>query len=174
MTARVGGALFAHVSPVVRILHAEVCQCMRVHPLPSTITSPSRSSISLLPPFISSSSFSIIRLVHRDTAGQERFSSMMGTYYRNSKGAMLVYDIGDRSSLDAIGKWHKELVEHAAKDVVVVLVGNKSDLDDDRVVSVEEGAQVAKKYGVLFTEASAKTGAHVQTAFTDLMAGASL
>jgi GTPase SAR1 family protein len=99
---------------------------------------------------------------------------MMGTYYRNSKGAMLVYDIGDRSSLDAIGKWHKELVEHAAKDVVVVLVGNKSDLDDDRVVSVEEGAQVAKKYGMLFTEASAKTGAHVQTAFTDLMAGASL
>lgn len=98
---------------------------------------------------------------------------MMGTYYRNSKGAMLVYDIGDRSSLDAIGKWHKELVEHAAKDVVVVLVGNKSDLEDDRAVSVEEGAQVAKKYGMLFTEASAKTGAHVQTAFTDLMAGAS-
>merc|ERR1711865_1338628 len=58
-----------------------------------------------------------------------------------------------------------------AKDVVVVLVGNKSDLEDDRAVSVEEGAQVAKKYGMLFTEASAKTGAHVQTAFTDLMAG---
>ena len=107
-----------------------------------------------------------------DTAGQERFSSMMGTYYRKAKGAMLVYDITKRETLAAVERWQKELLQHASKDVVMVLAGNKCDLsDDDRQVTKEEGEKFAADHNMLFFETSAKEDINVRKSFTKLMVG---
>ena len=107
-----------------------------------------------------------------DTAGQERFSSMMGTYYRKAKGAMLVYDITKRETLAAVERWQKELLQHASKDVVMVLAGNKCDLsDDDRQVTKEEGEKFAAEHNMVFFETSAKEDINVHKSFTKLMVG---
>ena len=65
-----------------------------------------------------------------DTAGQERFRSITGAYYRNAVGALLVYDITQRSSFESVEKWIKAIKEHADPNIVMILVGNKSDLAD--------------------------------------------
>jgi len=108
-----------------------------------------------------------------DTAGQERFSSMMGTYYRKAKGAMLVYDISKKETLPAAERWKNELLNHANKDdIVMVLAGNKCDLgDEERQISKEEGAAFAKKHGMEFFETSAKEDINVRKSFTKLMVG---
>ena len=108
-----------------------------------------------------------------DTAGQERFSSMMGTYYRKAKGAMLVYDISKKDTLPAAGRWKNELLNHAIKeDIVMVLAGNKCDLSDDhRQISKEEGAAFASKHGMEFFETSTKEDINVRKSFTKLMVG---
>jgi len=104
-----------------------------------------------------------------DTAGQERYNSMMSTYYRKAKGAVLVYDISDPKSLGAIDRWKSELQDQGDPDLLMMLVGNKSDLEGKRKVSRTEGVQYAGRHGMLFEETSAKTGSNVQKAFTDLL-----
>jgi Ras-related protein Rab-11A len=101
-----------------------------------------------------------------DTAGQERFSSMMGTYYRKAKGALLLFSITDRQSfIDADG-WFKQIMELGEEGVMVLLVGNKSDVDEsDREVSNEEARAYAEENDMLYIETSAKTGENVGRAF---------
>jgi len=80
-----------------------------------------------------------------DTAGQERYRSITNTYYKGAKGALVVYDISKRDSFDNVNKWVNELRMNGERDVIIVLVGNKSDLVNERVVSIEEGELKAKE-----------------------------
>ncbi|NXD32695.1 VPS21 protein, partial [Spelaeornis formosus] len=104
-----------------------------------------------------------------DTAGQERFHSLAPMYYRNAAAAVVVYDITKAASLEKAKAWVKELQRQANPNIVICLVGNKSDLDEDpRQVSREEAEAYAKEANLLFFEASAKTGANVAELFTEI------
>ncbi|KAG2460916.1 RAB37 protein, partial [Polypterus senegalus] len=100
-----------------------------------------------------------------DTAGQERFRSVTHAYYRDAQALLLLYDITSKTSFDNIRAWLTEIHEYAQQDVVIMLLGNKSDMCSERVIKQEEGERLAKEYGVPFMETSAKTGVNVELAF---------
>lgn len=105
-----------------------------------------------------------------DTAGQERFHSLGPIYYRDAKGAVLVYDITDASTFDRVKSWTKELRKMVGDKtkICLTIVGNKLDLERNRVVSVEEATKYASSVGATFFETSAKTGRGVEDVFVDL------
>merc|ERR1712194_798946 len=80
-----------------------------------------------------------------DTAGQERYRAITSAYYRGALGALIVYDITKRSSFESVERWLYELREHADSTIQALLVGNKSDLEHQRVVSNEEAAAFAEQ-----------------------------
>ncbi|XP_052184906.1 ras-related protein RABA5b-like [Diospyros lotus] len=100
-----------------------------------------------------------------DTAGQERFRAVTSAYYRGAVGALIVYDISRRSTFDSIKRWLDELNTHCDTTVARMLVGNKSDLEDIRDVSMEEGKSLAEEEGLFFIETSALNSTNVKTAF---------
>lgn len=115
-----------------------------------------------------------------DTAGQEKFRSVTGAYFRNAVGAMLVYDVTCRSSFENIQKWMKELKEKADPNIVMILVGNKSDLTEKREVKYEEGMRYSEKnckdnfylmdtLEIAFIETSALNAGNVDIAFRNLI-----
>ncbi|KAK7174229.1 hypothetical protein R3I93_001433 [Phoxinus phoxinus] len=106
-----------------------------------------------------------VKLQIWDTAGQERFRSVTHAYYRDAQALLLLYDITRKASFDNIRAWLTEIYEYAQKDVVIMLLGNKSDMAAERVITHEEGEKLAKQYGVPFMETSAKTGVNVELAF---------
>uniref|UniRef100_A0A3B1JQR9 RAB42, member RAS oncogene family n=1 Tax=Astyanax mexicanus TaxID=7994 RepID=A0A3B1JQR9_ASTMX len=109
-----------------------------------------------------------IKLQFWDTAGQERFRSVTRSYYRNSVGALLVFDLGNRASFERVREWHAEVREHVRPHAVLfVLVGHKSDreADGERVVGREEAEKLAAQLGAPYVEASAKTGHDIQAPF---------
>jgi Ras-related protein Rab-1A len=112
-----------------------------------------------------------VKLQIWDTAGQERFRTITKSYYRGSNGIVVVYDITDRESFDQVQHWMGEIDAHASADVCRLLVGNKADLNDKRAVKTDEGAALARQYGIPFLETSAKEASNVETMFTT-MAGA--
>jgi Ras-related protein Rab-21 len=105
-----------------------------------------------------------------DTAGQERFHSLGPIYYRDAKGAVLVYDITDASTFDRVKSWTKELRKMVGDKtkICLTIVGNKLDLELNRVVSVEEATKYASSVGATFFETSAKTGRGVEDVFVFL------
>ena len=100
-----------------------------------------------------------------DTAGQERFRTITASYYRGSNGIIIVYDVTDRESFDHVSFWMKEVDRLATPDVCRLLVGNKSDLTDKRVVTFEEGQSLANQHGVKFIETSARDNSNVEDLF---------
>ncbi|OAY46538.1 ras-related protein RABA6a [Manihot esculenta] len=104
-----------------------------------------------------------------DTAGQERFRAITSSYYRGALGALLVYDITRRATFENVGKWLKELREFGNSDIVVILVGNKSDLVNSRQVGEEEGKKLAEKQGLCFMETSALENKNVEEAFLEMI-----
>jgi Ras-related protein Rab-2A len=106
-----------------------------------------------------------IKLQIWDTAGQESFRSITRSYYRGAAGALLVYDITRRETFAQLEKWLNEARENASANMVIMLIGNKLDLEHKRVVSTEEGAEFARKNNLIFLETSAKTAANVEDAF---------
>ncbi|KAJ3254644.1 hypothetical protein HK103_007054 [Boothiomyces macroporosus] len=110
----------------------------------------------------------IIKFEIWDTAGQERFHSLAPMYYRNAQAAVVVYDITKSASLEKAKAWVKELQRQANPNIVIALVGNKLDLQANREVTSEEAEEYAKESGLLFLEASAKTGESVGEIFTDI------
>ncbi|KAI8388038.1 small GTPase superfamily [Radiomyces spectabilis] len=106
-----------------------------------------------------------VRLQLWDTAGQERFRSLIPSYIRDSSVAVVVYDITNRASFVSTSKWIEDVRAERGHDVIVVLVGNKTDLQEKRQVTVEEGEQKAKETNVMFIETSAKAGHNVKTLF---------
>ncbi|XP_017756061.1 PREDICTED: ras-related protein Rab-37-like isoform X3 [Eufriesea mexicana] len=106
-----------------------------------------------------------IKLQIWDTAGQERFRSVTHAYYRDAHALLLLYDVTNKTSYDNIRAWLSEIREHANEDVVIMLLGNKSDCGTERVVKKEDGKRLAQEYKVPFMETSAKTGLNVELAF---------
>ncbi|KAF8411431.1 hypothetical protein HHK36_003980 [Tetracentron sinense] len=104
-----------------------------------------------------------------DTAGQERYRAVTSAYYRGAVGAMLVYDITKRQSFDHIPRWLEELRSHADKNIVIILIGNKSDLEDQRDVPIEDAKEFAQKEGLFFLETSALESTNVETAFLTVL-----
>ena len=100
-----------------------------------------------------------------DTAGQENFRSVTRAYYKASAVAMVVYDISTEESFQHIQTWIKDCKDLAPKTVQLVLIGNKSDLEDKRVISYERGQSLASENNMLFFETSALNGNGVEEAF---------
>ena len=107
----------------------------------------------------------MIRLQLWDTAGQERFRSLIPGYVRNSSVAIVVYDVTCRNTFTVADKWIEDIRAERGDDVMIVLVGNKTDLTDKRQISYDEGEQKAKVLNVMFAEVSAKTGYNVKGLF---------
>mmetsp|Transcript_103630 Transcript_103630/g.293610 ORF Transcript_103630/g.293610 Transcript_103630/m.293610 type:complete len:261 (-) Transcript_103630:39-821(-) len=107
-----------------------------------------------------------IKLQCWDTAGQDRFRSIIRSYYRGAAGALLVYDITRRDSFEHVWQWLEEARANADTELVITLVGNKCDRANERQVSYEEGQAFASRYGLRFLETSAVTGHMVDDSFT--------
>ena len=100
-----------------------------------------------------------------DTAGQENFRSITRAYYKHSVCAIIVYDITNKDSFNHINSWIDECKNQSPKTVFFVLVGNKSDLENERKVNYNEGLNFANENQMLFFECSAKTGKNVEDIF---------
>ncbi|XP_053742165.1 ras-related protein Rab-19 [Synchiropus splendidus] len=102
-----------------------------------------------------------------DTAGQERFRTITQSYYRSAHGAMVAYDITRRQTFDSVSHWIREVEQYGAASVVLILIGNKSDLESQRQVLFEDACTVAENNGMLAAlETSAKEAQNVEAAFT--------
>ena len=111
----------------------------------------------------------LIKLQIWDTAGQERYKSITSAYYKGSKGAFVVYDISRKNTFDNVDKWINELKNNGSEDVFIMLVGNKSDLKDQREITEEEVKKKAELYNVAFCETSALEGKNIGYAFENLI-----
>ncbi|XP_069796389.1 ras-related protein Rab-25b isoform X1 [Narcine bancroftii] len=100
-----------------------------------------------------------------DTAGLERYRAITSAYYRGAVGAMLVYDISKHQTYEQVECWWKELLDNADNNLVVMLVGNKSDLSELRTVPTHEAMSFAEKHQMLFMETSALDSTNVEPAF---------
>jgi len=108
----------------------------------------------------------VVKMTLWDTAGQERFRTITSSYYRGSHGVIVVYDITDRQSFQHARGWMQEIEKYAKNaGTVRMLVGNKSDLGAKRVVSEDEGRELAEELGVAFLETSARAAQNVEEAF---------
>ena len=103
-----------------------------------------------------------------DTAGQERFKNIIASYYRGAHGILLIYDVTDKDSFKNLSNWLIEIEKNANKNVLKVLIGNKTDLEDKRVVTYNQGKEFADTYGLKFLETSAKKNLNVSEAFITL------
>jgi len=106
-----------------------------------------------------------VRLQLWDTAGQERFRSLIPSYIRDSTVAVVVYDITNIVSFNQTNKWIDDVRAERGNDVIIMLVGNKTDLADKRQVSIHDGEKKAKELNVMFIETSAKAGYNVKQLF---------
>ena len=89
-------------------------------------------------------------------------------FSRGAMGIMLVYDITNSKSFDNIAKWLRNIQEHANEDVEKMILGNKCDMEDKRVIPKERGEMIAKENGIRFLETSAKTNVNIEKAFMEL------
>jgi len=104
-----------------------------------------------------------------DTAGQERYRAITSAYYRGAVGALLVYDISKHPTFVDVTRWLKELRDHADSSIVIMLVGNKSDLKHLRAVGTDEAKGFAEENVLLFIETSAMDASNVETAFQQIL-----
>ncbi|XP_037532020.1 RAB11a, member RAS oncogene family, like [Nematolebias whitei] len=104
-----------------------------------------------------------------DTAGQERYRAITSAYYRGAVGALLVYDIAKHLTYENAERWLKELQDHADSNIVIMLVGNKSDLRHLRAVPTDEAKSFAEKHELSFLETSALDSSNVELAFQTIL-----
>ena len=110
-----------------------------------------------------------IRLLLYDTAGQEKFKSLIPMYIRDANIIIVVYDITNKDSFIHTEHWANETKDLKREDAIFVLVGNKTDLEENRAVSSKEAQQFANERGFLFHEVSAKTGEEIQELFNNTL-----
>ena len=112
-----------------------------------------------------------VRLILWDLAGQEKYSVVRSMYFSGVEGALLLYDITRFNTFETISsKWMKDFKKYVRKESVFVLIGNKSDLKDQRVVPTERGKELAKEISAsYFIETSAKLGENIEEAFLSLV-----
>jgi Ras-related protein Rab-8A len=106
-----------------------------------------------------------VKLQIWDTAGQERFRTITQTYYKGAMGIILAYDCTNEESFTNVKNWVRQIELHASQNVEKVLIGNKADWLEKKVVSREMGESLAREYSMKFFETSAKTGENVQDTF---------
>ncbi|KAK7262506.1 hypothetical protein RJT34_30080 [Clitoria ternatea] len=104
-----------------------------------------------------------------DTAGQERYRAITSAYYRGAVGALLVYDITKRQTFDNVQRWLRELRDHADSNIVIMMAGNKSDLNHLRAVSGDDGQALAEREGLSFLETSALEATNIEKAFQTIL-----
>ncbi|KAM3845309.1 ras-related protein Rab-3D isoform 1-T2 [Vipera latastei] len=110
-----------------------------------------------------------VKLQIWDTAGQERYRTITTAYYRGAMGFLLMYDISNQESFNAVQDWATQIKTYSWDNAQVILVGNKCDLEDDRVIPTEDGKRLADELGLEFFEASAKDNINVKQVFEHLV-----
>jgi Ras-related protein Rab-1A len=108
-----------------------------------------------------------VKLQIWDTAGQERFRTITTSYYKGAQAIVVVFDITDKDSFEHVKNWMADVDKFAKEGVLRILVGNKCDLEHKRQVSVENGKELASKYGIQFLETSAKETVNIEKLFED-------
>jgi len=106
-----------------------------------------------------------VKLQIWDTAGQERFRTITASYYRGAQGIIVVYDVTNQASFDNIRKWLEEISRYAGSNVTRLLVGNKADLVEKRVVGAQMAEDLSRHLGISYVETSARSSANVEEAF---------
>ena len=109
-----------------------------------------------------------IKLQIWDTAGQERYRSITSAYYRGSKGCFIVYDISSAQTFESVEKWYEEVLKSGEKDISIILIGNKCDLENERKVTVEMGENKARNLNCPFFETSALNNIHIEDVFQSI------
>ena len=104
-----------------------------------------------------------------DTAGQERYRSITSAYYKGAHGALIVYDITRKDSFDSVEKWLSDLKNNGEEKMVIMAIGNKCDMVNERVISTEEGEAKAQRNNIAFLETSALNATNVAKAFDELI-----
>ena len=107
----------------------------------------------------------IYKIQLQDTTGQEEFKSVSRGYYKRSVCAIIVYDITDRDSFNSVSDWIEEAKTNGPSSITLALVGNKSDLEDKRQITYEEGEELAQRNSMIFFETSALNGKNVDKMF---------
>lgn len=110
-----------------------------------------------------------VKLQIWDTAGQDRFRSIAKNYYKGANGIVVVFSVIDKESFKNVRTWISQIKEEVDEKVTIILVGNKIDREEVRVVTKEKGEELAKEFGLPFFECSAKTGVNINTAFNELV-----
>ena len=108
-----------------------------------------------------------IRIQLWDTAGQEAYRSITRSYYKSAACVFIVYDISDKKSFNDVEIWLKDCKEICFKSVLIYLIGNKSDLENKRQVTIEEGKQFADENNLKFYETSALNGNNIEEIFVN-------
>ena len=111
----------------------------------------------------------IVNLQIWDTAGQERYKVLAKNYYKNSDGFLIVYDITNKKTFNDVANWIVQIRDAAPTNIKSVLLGNKSDLTNQRQIDKIEGEELAKENNVKFYETSAQNGDNIDKAFEDLV-----
>ncbi|XP_068647253.1 ras-related protein RABA2a [Aristolochia californica] len=111
----------------------------------------------------------IIKAQIWDTAGQERYRAITSAYYRGALGALIVYDVTKPTTFENVSRWLKELRDHADSNIVIMLIGNKTDLKHLRAVATEDAQSYAEKEGLSFIETSALEAINVEKAFQTIL-----
>ena len=113
---------------------------------------------------------SLINCQIYDTLGQEKYTSIIESYYRKADAALLVYDISNKKSFEKIKNYYIEAInENCKKDIPIILLGNKADLENEREISKEEGMLLAKQENYEFDECSCLKNINVASAFETLL-----
>ena len=110
----------------------------------------------------------LVKMQIWDTAGQERFRNVISSYFKGAHGILLIYDITSRDSFKELENWLGEVERHASSQVLKILIGNKSDLEEKREIQKDEGEAFAMRNGMQFIETSAKNNTNVSEAFEAL------
>ena len=111
-----------------------------------------------------------VRLRIFDTAGQERYRAVSASFIKKADGVILIYDISDLDSFEAVDNWIKSIREIGKEKLPIVLVGNKCDLsDDERKISLKEGQDKANEFQIPFYETSCKDGINIKEALEKLI-----
>ena len=104
-----------------------------------------------------------------DTAGQDRFRSITRNYYKGANGIVLIFDVTNKKSYENVKNWVKQIKEEVSSRVTIILVANKIDDVNHRIVTKEEGEKIANECGLMFFECSAKSGVNIDSTFNELV-----
>ena len=97
-----------------------------------------------------------------DTAGQERYNTLTSAFFKGSDGILVVFSVCDRRSFENVNKWMSQIKNMAPENVTLLLVGNKVDLKQERVVSEMEGREMSERFKTKYFESSALTGENIK------------